>query len=123
MERIIAAYRAGVAEAERDIASGRPKLHYGARGAWGADWARTLKARFGVELVPLDCFIDATRSSFRSGYNDTVEAHVGATHGPEALEAVSAEIQRRRLEAYHSWETEAQRAESGAPPTHGVRHA
>jgi hypothetical protein len=35
MERIESKYRDGVAEAERDIAAGQPKLRYGARGAWG----------------------------------------------------------------------------------------
>ena len=51
MEHIESAYRDGVAEAESDIVAEQPKLRYGARGAWGEDLARTLRARFGVELV------------------------------------------------------------------------
>ena len=43
MERVEAAYQAGVADAERDIAAGRPRLRYGARGAWGEDLERTLR--------------------------------------------------------------------------------
>jgi hypothetical protein len=49
MERIESKYRDGIAEAERDIAAGEPKLRYGARGAWGVDLERTLRAKFGVE--------------------------------------------------------------------------
>jgi hypothetical protein len=102
MERVETAYRAGVAEAERDIACGQPKLRYGARGAWGEDLARTLQARFGVELVVLSCFVTAESSSFENGYNATVEAHVDSVHGPGSVAAVRAEIQRRRWETYEA---------------------
>lgn len=67
VERVEAAYQSGVAEAERDIAAGQPKLRYGARGAWGEDLARTLRAKFGVELVVLSCLTDAESSSFEAG--------------------------------------------------------
>ena len=39
MQRLEPAYRAGIAEAERDIAAGRPKRRYSARGAWRDDLA------------------------------------------------------------------------------------
>ena len=58
MQHVEQAYRAGVAEAARDIAGGRPRLLYGARGEWGDDLARTLAARFGIELVVLSCLTD-----------------------------------------------------------------
>jgi hypothetical protein len=116
VERVEPAYRAGVAEAERDIASGRPKLRYGARGAWGEDLARTLQARFGVELVALSCLTDAESRSFEAGYNATVEAHVDRTHGPGAVAAVRDEIQRRRKAAYDAWIAEQRHA---APGTSG----
>jgi hypothetical protein len=45
------------------VLRGRPKLRYGARGAWGDDLARTLRARFGVESVVLSCFVTAESSS------------------------------------------------------------
>ena len=96
MVRVESAYQAGVSEADRDIASGRPRLRYGARGAWGEDLARTLRAQFGVELVILSCFVTAESSSFETGYNATVEAHVDAVHGPGSVAAVWDEIQRRR---------------------------
>lgn len=113
VERVESAYREGVAEAERDIASGRPKLRYGACGAWGEDLARTLQARFGVELVVLSCFTDATARSFEVGYNATVEAHVDGIHGPGSVKAVWDEIQRRRKAAYDVGAVEQSRA---APP-------
>ena len=114
MERIESAYRAGVAEAERDIACDRPKLRYGARGAWGEDLARTLQAQFGVELVVLSCFTDAESRSFEAGYNTTVEAHVDGIHGAGSVAAVWAEIQRRRKAAYDAWVAEQRHAEPGA---------
>jgi hypothetical protein len=116
VERVETAYRAGVAEAERDIAAGRPTLRYGARGAWGEDLARTLKARFGVELVVLSCFVTAESSSFEAGYNDTVEAYIDASHGAGAVRAVWAEIQRRRREAYEAWTAEQRHAEPPPGP-------
>jgi hypothetical protein len=111
VERVEAAYQAGVAEAELDIAAGRPKLRYGARGAWGEDLARTLQARFGVELIVLSCFTDAASSSFEAGYNATVEAQVDSLHGPGSVAAVWAEIQRRRRAAYDAWAAEQMHAE------------
>jgi hypothetical protein len=111
VDRVEAAYLDGVAEAKRDIAAGQPKLRYGARGAWGEDLARTLKAQFGVELIVLSCFVTAASSSFEAGYNDTVEAHIDAIHGAGAVKAVWAEIQRRRKEAYDAWAAEQRPAE------------
>ena len=114
MELVEQAYRAGVAEADRDIASGRPKLRYGARGAWGEDLARTLQARFGVELIVLSCFVTAESSSFEAGYNATVEAHVDSVHGPGSVAAVWDEIQRRRKADYDVWAAAQRHAEPGA---------
>ncbi|MFQ3593044.1 MAG: hypothetical protein SNJ82_07625 [Gemmataceae bacterium] len=121
MERGETAYLEGVAEAERDIAASQPKLRYGARGAWGADLARTLQARFGVELVVLSCFTDAASRSFESGYNATVEAHVDGIHGPGSVAAVCDEIQRRRKAAYDAWAAEQRHAEPGAAADGGAR--
>ena len=106
MERVESEYQAGVAEADRDIASGRPRLRYGARGAWGEDLARALQAQFGVELVVLSCFGTAESSSVETGYNATVEAHIDAVHGPGSVAAVWDEIQRRRKAAYDAWAVE-----------------
>ena len=114
MVRVESAYRAGIAEAERDIASGQPKLRHGARGVWGEDLARTLQARFGVELVVLSCFTDAASRSFEAGYNATVEAHVDGIHGPGSVAAVWDEIQRRRKAAYDALAAEQWHAEPGA---------
>ena len=114
VERIKAAHRAGVAEAERDIAAGQPELRYGARGAWGEDLARTLTARFGVELVVLSCLTDAASRSFETGYNATVEAHIDDIHGTGSVAAVWDEIQRRRKAAYDAWASEQKHAEPGA---------
>lgn len=119
MERVETAYQAGVAEAERDIASGQPKLRYGARSAWGEDLARTLQARFGVELVVLSCFIDAESSSFEVGYNATVEAHVDGIHGAGSVATVWDEIQRRRSAAYDAWAAEQWHPEPNAAPGTG----
>jgi len=117
MERIESAYRAGVAEAERDIADGRPKLRYGSRGEWGEELARTLHARFGVELVALCCLVTAEMSSFEAGYNDMVGGHIDAIHGAGAVAAVLDEIQRRRQEAWEAWATEQRRANPGGATT------
>lgn len=114
MERVESAYREGVAEAERDIAAGRPRLRYGARGAWGDDLARTLQAQFGVELVVLSCLTDSASSSFDAGYNATIEAHIDGLHGAGAVAAVWAELQRRRLVAYDAWAAEQRHAEPNA---------
>lgn len=113
MERVEAAYQSGVAEAERDIAARQPKLRYGARGAWGEDLARTLRAKFGVELVVLSCLTDAESSSFEAGYNAAVESHVDAVHGNGSVAAVWAEIQRRRETDYDAWAAEQKQAEPG----------
>ena len=113
MERIESAYRDGVDEAERDITTGQLKLRYGARGAWGEDLARTLRAQFGVELVVLSCFTDAVSSSFEAGYNATVEAHVDSVHGTGSVAAVWEEIQRRRKAAYDAWAAEQRHAAQG----------
>lgn len=110
MDRVESAYRAGIAEAERDIAAGRPKLRYGARSAWSEDLARTLRARFGVELVVLSCFVTAESSSFEAGYNDTIEAYIDAMRGTGAVKAVWDEIQLRRKAAYHAWAAEQEHA-------------
>jgi hypothetical protein len=119
MEQVDAAYWAGVAEAERDIAAGRPRLRYGARGAWGKDWARTLQARFGVELVVLSCLTDAESSAFNAGYNSTVEAHVDRVHGPGSVAGVWAEIQRRRKDAYDAWVASSKAAGTASTPETG----
>lgn len=103
MEHVEAAYQAGVAEAERDIATGNPRLRYGARAEWGKDLARTLQARFGVELVFLTCFSSSEQNSFDAGYNDTIEAHIDSIYGKGALAAVWAEVQLRRQQAYDKW--------------------
>lgn len=113
MEHIEAAYQAGIAEAERDIAAGRPRLRYGARGAWGEDLERTLRARFGVELLVLSCLTDAASSSFDAGYNSAVEAHIDDVHGPGSVKTVWDEIQRRRKEAYDAWAASQEQAEGG----------
>lgn len=115
MEHIESAYRDGVVEAERDIAAGQPKLLYGARGSWGEDLARTLRARFGVELVVLSCITDAARASFELGYNATVEAHVDGLHGSGSVAAVWEEIQRRREAAYDAWAAQHRHAEPLTP--------
>ena len=120
MERIESAYRDGVTEAERDIAAGQPKLRYGARGAWGEDLARTLRARFGVELVVLGCFTDAASRSFEAGYNATIDAHVDGIHGPGSVTAVWDEIQRRRKAASDAWAAEQKHAEQGAAADGGA---
>jgi hypothetical protein len=65
--------------------------------------ARTLQARFGVELIFLSCFVTAESSSFEAGYNDRVEAHIDAMHGAGAVKAVWDEIQRRRKADYDAW--------------------
>lgn len=106
MERIESAYRNGVAEAERDIAAGQPKLRYAARGNWGEDLARTLRARFGIELIALSCLTDAASSSFVAGYNTTVETHVDGIHGSGSVAAVWEQVQQRRKAAYDAWATE-----------------
>jgi hypothetical protein len=106
MERVETAYRAGVVEAERDIAARRPTLRYGARGEWGEDLARTLKARFSIELVVLSCFVTDESSSFEAGYNDTVEAYIDSIHGAGAVKAVWDEVQDRREKAYKAWAAE-----------------
>ncbi len=116
MERVEAAYQAGVAEAERDIAAGLPRLRYGTRGAWGDDLARTLQARFGVELIVPSCLTDASSSSFAAGYNATVEAHVDGVYGAGSVAAICADIQRRRKEAYDAWVASERLAEPGAAP-------
>ena len=116
MVRVESAYRAGIAEAERDIASGQPKLRHGARGVWGEDLARTLQARFGVELVVLSCFTDAASRSFEAGYNATVEAHVDGVHGSGSVAAVWDEIQRRRKATYDVWAAEQRHSEPGDAP-------
>jgi hypothetical protein len=116
VDRVETAYQAGVAEAERDIAAGRPEFRYDVRGAWGEDLARTLKARFGIELVVLSCLVTAESLSFDAAYNDTAEAHIDAIHGAGALKAVWAEIQRRRKEAYEAWAAELRHAEPNAAP-------
>jgi hypothetical protein len=92
MERIESAYNEGVTAAERDIATGKPKLRYGVRGAWGEDLARTLQTQFGVELIVLSCFTDAASRSFESGYNATVEAHIDDLYGLGSIGAVWDEI-------------------------------
>jgi hypothetical protein len=114
VEHVKAAYQSGVAEARRDIAAGRPRLRYGARGAWGDDLARTLQERFGVELVVLSCLTDAAKSSFDAGYNKTVEAHLDGLHGPGSVAAAWAEVQRRRKEMYDAWVASAKPAEQTA---------
>ena len=106
MERIESSYQAGVAAAEHDIATGRPRLRYGAIGAWGEDLARTLQVRFGVELVVLPCLTSAAQLSFDAGHNDTIEPHIDGIHGPGSVEAVWEEIQRHRKEAYDAWVAE-----------------
>ena len=116
MERVEAAFQAGVADAERDIAAGQPRLRFGARGAWGEELARTLQARFGVELVVLSCFTDAASKSFEAGYNRTIEAHIDGVYGPGSVAAVWAEVQHRRKEAYDAWAAKQKRAEPGAAP-------
>jgi hypothetical protein len=113
MNRVEATFQAGVEEAERDIAAGRLHLRYGARGAWGEDLARTLRARFGVELIVLSCLTDAASSSFEAGYNTTIEAHIDSVWGPGSVAAVWAEIQRRRKDVYDSWVASERQAEPG----------
>ena len=120
MEHVETAYLEGVAGAKRDIAAGQPKLRYGARGAWGADSARTLQARFGVELVVLSCLTDAASRSFEVGYNATVEAHFDGIHGPGSVAAVWDEIQLCRKAASDAWAAEQKHAEQGAAADGGA---
>ena len=103
MEHDEAAYRAGVAEAERDIAAGRPQLRYGARGIWGRDLADTLRARFGVEMIWQSCLVTAESLSLDAGYNRAVEAHIDSVWGPGSVAAVHAEVQARREPAYKAY--------------------
>src|SRR5260370_5054307 len=62
-------FRSGVAEAERDIAAGQSRLRFGARGAWGEYLARTLRTRFGVELIVLSCRSEEHTSELQSHLN------------------------------------------------------
>lgn len=106
MEHVEAAYQAGVAEAHRDIAAGRPRLRYGARGTWGRDLEDTLLSRFGVELIVLSCFTTDESRSFDVGYNETIETHIDGIHGAGSVAAVRAEAQSRRKAAYDAWVAE-----------------
>ena len=103
MERVEAAYQLGVAEAQRDIAAGQPRLRLGARSAWGKDLAQTLQARFGVELMVLSCFRTDESSSFDEGYNCSVRARIDGIHGVGAVAGAWQEVQRRRNDSYKSW--------------------
>jgi hypothetical protein len=114
VDRVEAAYQAGVEEAKRDIAAGEPRLRYGARGAWGDDLARTFRERFRVELAVLSCFTDAVSSSFDNGYNSTVEAHIDGVYGAGSVASVWTEIQRRRTGVYEAWVASSKRPETGA---------
>jgi len=118
VEHIEEAYRAGIAEAESDIANGRPKLRYRARGAWGNDLARTLRAQFGVELVALSCFTNVVSRSCEAGYNTTVEAYIDGLHGPGSVAAVRDEVQRRRKADYDAWAAANLARGEQRPPTH-----
>ena len=103
MEHVGIVFQAGVDEAKRDIAAGRPRLRYGARGAWAEDLAQMLQAQFGVELVILSCFVTSESNSFDAGYNNAVETHIDAMHGAGSVAAVWAEVERRRKERYDAW--------------------
>ena len=97
------AFEAGSEEARRDIAAGRLRLHYDARGEWGRDLKDTLASRFGVELVELSCLVTDESSSFVAGYNAAVTAHVDSIFGPGSVAAANREVQSRRKEKYDAW--------------------
>lgn len=103
MEQMESAYHAGVAKAQRDIAKGSPQFVYAAQAAWGDDLASALQSRFGVRLVPASCLTDAESSSFESGYNATIQAHIDSIHGMGSMAAVLAEILLRRKALYQAW--------------------
>ena len=94
------AHQAGITEARQDIAAGRLRLQYGARGSWATDLAKSLKSQFDAELVVLSCFVADELNSFVAGYNASMEAHIDSIWGEGSLAKVRADVQRRRKEAY-----------------------
>lgn len=103
MNHVEPAYQSGFAEAQRDIAEGRLRLHYGARGTWGQDLAETLRSRFGVELRVVSCLGTDESRSFEAGYNCAMEAFINNQWGAGSVATVLADVQRRRQEASERW--------------------
>ena len=100
MELIEHAYKAGVAEAQRDIEQGMLKLRYAARGSWGEDLEKQLMSRFGVEMVWLSCMMTDASISNDAGYNDTVKGWIDGKWGEGSVAELWEEVQRRRDESY-----------------------
>lgn len=97
------ANRVGSNDAGRDIAAGKPRLHFEARGAWGQDLKGTMLSRFGVEVIALSCFRDELSSAYRAGYDGAVKAHLEGLFGPGCVETAWREVQERRKQMYDDW--------------------
>jgi hypothetical protein len=97
------AFEAGQAEARRDIAAGRLRLHYGVAGDWGRDLKDSLFSRFGIELVELSCLSTEEARLFVGGYNAMVTAHIDGIFGPGSVAAANQEVQCRRKDRYDKW--------------------
>lgn len=97
------ARRAGSDDANRDIAAGKPRLHFEARGAWGQDLKDTMLSQFGVEVIALSCFWHEVSSAYTSGYDAVVKAHLEERFGPCCVEAAWREVQERRQQMYDEW--------------------
>jgi len=76
------AYRTGRAQANWDIAGGRPLwLTVGLPQPWRPVLADVLDERHGVQLVPVvDCALDDQLYWYVQGYDDVIEAWLDETH-------------------------------------------
>jgi hypothetical protein len=92
-----AAYAKGVSMAEEDIRHGQLKLKtYGRQFGWADDYAKTLKRRYGIEVVAVaGCMILPDVHAEADGYNAVATARIEQRFGRGVLDRVSRETERR----------------------------
>ena len=93
----------GRAECECDIAIGRLRLFWQARGFWGDYMTNLMNDRFGIEVVHSSDITTTAQYSFQTGYNRRLSEHVNEAHGDGSFESALTDVETFRKRQYQEY--------------------
>ena len=93
-------YERGLRDSSMAIASGKPKLYWGARSSWGMFLVEQMEERFGVTIEVLSCFTDPQRQSYEKGYNEMTVEFIENKFGAGSYQSLVDDVDQFRLDRY-----------------------
>lgn len=97
----VSSYRAGRAEAEKDVAAGRLAVEVYGFGAGGGHYTRLVKDRYQIDIRPVaDCFVNERIAGHAAGYNSVSEPEIERRVSRASLDAAQEEGARLDAEEH-----------------------